>query len=72
MTTYASTSDSGRDDMVAYALTTESLELMEGLESSQQAATMTEAMESLDEENQVIGYKQFYEEDKGASSVGRV
>ena len=72
MTTYASTSDSGRDDMVAYALTTESLELMEGLESSQQAATMTEEMESLDEENQAIGCKRFYEEDEGASSAGRV
>jgi hypothetical protein len=51
MTTYASTSDSGRDDMVAYALLNESLELMEGLESSQHAATMTEEMESLDNEN---------------------
>ena len=50
MTTYASTSDSGRVDMVTYALTTE----------------------SLDEENQAIGCKRFYEEDEGASSAGRV
>ena len=35
MTIYASTSNSGSDDMVAYALTTESLKLMEGLESSE-------------------------------------
>ena len=54
MTTYASTSDSGRDDMIAYALTTESLELKQGLESSQQAATMIEEMKFLDEENQAI------------------
>ena len=50
MKTYASTSNSGHDDMVAYALTTE----------------------SLDEENQAIGCKRFYEEDEGASSAGRV
>ena len=68
----ASTSDSGRDDMVAYALTTESLELMEGLESSQQATTITEEMDSFDKENQAIGCKRFYEEDERASSVGRV
>ena len=64
MTTYTSTSNSGCDDMVAYTMTTESLKLMEGLKSSQRAATMTEEMESLDEENQVIGCRQFYEEDE--------
>ena len=72
MTTYASTSNSSCDDMVAYALTTESLELMEGLESNQQAATMTEEMESFDEKNQAIGCKRFYEEEEGASSASRV
>ncbi|XXG82896.1 hypothetical protein AAC387_Pa10g0773 [Persea americana] len=72
MTTYASTSDSGRDDMISYALTTESLELMEGLESSQHAATITEEMKSLDEENQAIGCKRFYEEEEGASSASKV
>ena len=51
MTAYASTSDNGRDDIVAHALATESLELMEELENSQQATTMTEEMKSLDEEN---------------------
>ena len=72
MTTYVLTSNSGRDDTVAYALTTEFLELMEGLESSQQAATMTEEMESLDEEDQAIRCKRFYEEVEGASCAGRV
>ena len=33
---------------------TKSFELMEGLESSQQAATMNEEIESLDEENRAI------------------
>ncbi|KAJ8641916.1 hypothetical protein MRB53_018610 [Persea americana] len=72
MTTYASTSDSGRDDMVAYALTTESLELMEGLESSQHAATITKEMQFLDEEDKAIGCKRLYEEEEGASGAGRV
>lgn len=50
MTTYTSTSNSGCDNMVAYALTIESLKLMEALESSQQAVTMNEdQMTSLDE-----------------------
>ena len=54
MTTYASISNSGRDDMVAYALTVEPStypELVEGHESGQHKATMNEEMESLNEEN---------------------
>ena len=72
MMTYSLTSDSGRGKMVAYALTTESLDLLEGLESSQQAATMPKEMESLEEENQAIECKQFYKEGKGGSSEDRV
>ena len=70
--TYASTSNSGRDDMVAYALMTESFELMEGLESNQQVVTTTKDMESLDKENQAIECKRFYEKEEGASSVSIV
>ena len=50
--TYASTSDNGHDDTVAYPLTIEpssALELMKGQESSQHAVIMNEEMESLDE-----------------------
>ncbi|XXG47507.1 hypothetical protein AAC387_Pa02g2143 [Persea americana] len=64
MMMYVSTSDNGCDDMVAYALTTKSLELMEGLESCQQVGTMTKEMESLDKENRAIGCKWFYEEEE--------
>lgn len=58
--------------MVAYAFVTKSLELIEWQKSSQQKATMTGEMESLDEEIQTIRYKRFYEEQEGASSASRV
>ena len=67
---YVSTSDCGSDD--TYALTTNSLELIKGVESSQQAATMTKEMESLDKENQAIGCKRFYEKKEGTSSASEV